>query len=105
MIQAVFTVHHHIVTGFTLSGHADFSEQGSDIVCAAVSSAAYMAVNTLTDVQEIPCNVTVDDGFLQIELSNENADKAQVVLNGLLLHLDALSKQYAEYIDLKISEV
>ncbi|MFR7477837.1 MAG: ribosomal-processing cysteine protease Prp, partial [Acutalibacteraceae bacterium] len=29
-------------TGFTVKGHAGYSEEGSDIVCAAVSSAVYM---------------------------------------------------------------
>ena len=105
MIQAIFTVESKLVTGFEISGHSDFSEQGSDIICSAVSSAAYMAVNTLTDVQKLDCDVTVNDGFMDLKLSKAEAEAAQVVLNGLLLHLDALSKEYADFIDLKISEV
>ena len=105
MIRAVFTVENSIVTGVTVSGHSDYSEQGSDVVCAAVSSAVYMTANTITDVQQLDCSVAVDDGFLQIKLSPNEAKQAQVILNGLLLHLDALSKEYAEYIDLKLSEV
>ena len=38
------------LTGFDISGHAMFAESGSDIVCASVSSAAYMAANTVTAV-------------------------------------------------------
>ena len=105
MIRAVFTVQDKLVTGFEISGHSGFSEQGSDIVCAAVSSAAYMTANTITDVQELDCIVTVNDGFMDLKLSKAEAQAAQVVLNGLLLHLDALSKEYADFIDLKISEV
>ena len=105
MIRAIFTVQDKLVTGFEISGHSGFSEQGSDIICSAVSSAAYMAVNTLTDVQKLDCDVTVNDGFMDLKLSKAEAEAAQVVLNGLLLHLDALSKEYADFIDLKISEV
>ena len=105
MIQAIFTVESKLVTGFEISGHSDFSEQGSDIICSAVSSAAYMAANTLTEVQELDCDITVNDGFMELKLSKAEAEAAQVVLNGLLLHLDALSKEYADFIDLKISEV
>ena len=105
MIRAVFTVQDKLVTGFEISGHSGFSKQGSDIICSAVSSAAYMAVNTLTDVQKLDCDVTVNDGFMDLKLSKAEAEAAQVVLNGLLLHLDALSKEYADFIDLKISEV
>ena len=105
MIQAIFTVQDKLVTGFEISGHSDFSEQGSDIICSAVSSAAYMAANTLTEVQELDCDITVNDGFMELKLSKAEAKAAQIVLNGLLLHLDALSKEYADFIDLKISEV
>ena len=105
MIRAIFTVQDKLVTGFEISGHSDFSEQGSDIICSAVSSAAYMAANTLTEVQELDCDITVNDGFMDLKLSKAEAEAAQVVLNGLLLHLDALSKEYADFIDLKISEV
>ena len=84
MIQAVVTVKDGLVTGFRVSGHSDFSEQGSDIVCAAVSSAAYMTANTLTEIQELPCEITERDGFMQLDLSKEAAEQAQVVLNGFL---------------------
>ena len=105
MIHAVFTVKDKFVTGFEISGHSDFSEQGSDIVCAAVSSAAYMTANTITDVQELECIVTVNDGFMKLNLSKAEAQAAQIVLNGLLLHLNALSQEYSDFIDLNISEV
>ena len=50
MIQVEFSVHDHAPVGFCISGHAGAGSAGRDIVCAAVSSAAYMAANTLTDV-------------------------------------------------------
>ena len=40
------------VLGFSMEGHAEYGEAGEDIVCAAVSSAAYLVVNTLTDVHQ-----------------------------------------------------
>ena len=105
MIQVTFAVESKIITGFEVSGHSGFSEQGSDIVCAAVSSAAYMTANTVTDVLDLNCFVTADDGLMILKLSKEEAEKAQDILNGFLLHINALSKEYADFIDLKISEV
>ena len=105
MIQVVFTVDSGVITGFSLSGHADYSENGSDIVCAAVSSAAYMTANTITEIMELDCSVTADDGFMGLSLPYNEAEQAQVILNGLLLHLNALCEEYAKFIDLKISEV
>ena len=105
MIQVVFTVDSGVITGYSLRGHADFSEQGSDIVCAAVSSAAYMTANTITEILSLPCSQTVDEGLMVISLSKQDAEKAQEILSGFLLHLDALSKEYSDFIQLKISEV
>ena len=90
MIEAIFTVTDRVIRGFRISGHADYSAHGSDIVCAAVSSAAYMAANTITDVQLLQADITEQDGLMQLGLSAEDAKSAEVILNGLLLHLNAL---------------
>lgn len=105
MIRAVFTVENGVVTGFEISGHSGYSEEGSDIICAAVSSAVYMTANTVTDVMELDCSLTVDDGLMKLSLSHDEALQAQVILNGLLLHLGTLSKENSDFISLKISEV
>ena len=42
MIRAVFA---HDFSGFSLSGHAGYADAGEDIVCAAVSAMANLAVN------------------------------------------------------------
>ena len=105
MIQVIVTVEDSVIAGFELSGHSGFSDEGSDIVCAAVSSAAYMTANTVTDVQDLDCLLTVDDGFMKLSLSKPEAEAAQVILNGFLLHINALSQEYSQFIDLKISEV
>ncbi len=38
------------IEGVGVTGHSSYAEAGSDIVCAAVSSAVFMAANTITDV-------------------------------------------------------
>lgn len=105
MIEAIFTVTDKVIQGFEISGHSDYSEEGSDIICAAVSSAAYMTANTLTDVQSLSAEITEQDGLMKVSLSPKDAKAAEVVLNGFLLHLNALSEQYKDYIKVKISEV
>ena len=35
---------------FTVKGHSGSANAGEDIVCAAVSSAVYMAANTVTEI-------------------------------------------------------
>ena len=62
MIQVEFSVHDHAPVGFCISGHAGAGSAGRDIVCAAVSSAAYMAANTLTDVVGAQPDIALADG-------------------------------------------
>ena len=98
MIRAVFFEGEN-GRGFEISGHAGGSA-GTDIVCAAVSSAVYMAANTVT---EIHADISEQDGYLKFSVGEEN-DSAAAVLDGLKLHLTELSKQYPKKIKV-ITEV
>ena len=93
------------LVGFRISGHSGFAESGSDIVCAAVSSAVIMSANTITEVQHINADVTESDGFVNLNLSKSDAEKSRDILGGLRLHLTALSEQYSKDIKVKITEV
>ena len=64
-----------------------------------------MVVNTITEILHLDAEVTEDDGFLMLNLSQKEAEKSENILNGLKLHLTALSEQYTKYIKVKISEV
>lgn len=105
MITVTFFKSDDVLIGFMSKGHSGYAEQGSDIICAALSSATIMAANTITEVQQINADVTDSDGFIYLKLSHSDAVKAQDVLKGLQLHLTALSEQYKKYIKVKYSEV
>lgn len=106
MIEVTFFIQEdkHIV-GFNICGHSGFSKSGSDIVCASVSSAAYMTANTITDVLMLSPKINVSDGLMNLKLTSDDAQKAQQILLGLKLHLLELSKQYKQYLKVIISEV
>ena len=94
------------LSGFRVAGHSDYSENGSDIVCAAVSSAVYMAMNTVTDVIGVqPLAVRVNDGeaFFRVELKDEVV--CRTVFTGLKLHLLGLEEQYPQNINVSYLEV
>ncbi len=92
MIRAVF-FRSGSLRGFELSGHAGSGVYGSDIVCAAVSSAAYMAANTVTEVLSVEADADVRDGYMKFSFSSGNS-AAEAVLDGLELHLRELEKEY-----------
>ena len=96
MITVVFSKNRGELSGFEISGHALFSTHGSDIVCAAVSSAAIMAANTITEVFGEKAEVKAEEGYLVLEGVTSAA--SQGILNGLKLHLEQLAQQYPENI-------
>ncbi|MBQ2848612.1 MAG: ribosomal-processing cysteine protease Prp [Clostridia bacterium] len=97
MIRVKFLVGNRQLQGFEIKGHAMFAQSGEDVVCAAVSSAAYMAANTVTEVIKVNANAEADDGRMILMLEKAN-EKTETVLRGLELHLTELSKQYPENI-------
>ncbi|MDO4748550.1 MAG: ribosomal-processing cysteine protease Prp [Eubacteriales bacterium] len=93
------------VLGFYISGHADYSQVGSDIVCAAVSSAAYMTANTVTDIIKATPKLRVNDGEMYLKLEIADAHKCSSIMKGFVLHMLSLAEQYKQYITVTISEV
>ena len=91
MIRAVFFEGKN-GRGFEISGHAGGSA-GRDIVCAAVSSAAYMTANTVTEVLSVEADADVRDGYMKFSFNSGNS-AAEAVLDGLELHLRELEKEY-----------
>ena len=97
MIRVKFLVGNRQLKGFQISGHAGFAENGEDIVCASVSSAAYMAANTITDVIGADAVAQGEEASMCVKL-NKPDEQAETVLKGLELHLTELSKQYPQNI-------
>ncbi len=92
------------IIGFDVSGHSGYAESGSDIVCAAVSSAVGLAETIINDSLKLSADVSVkpDEATVHLELSSGCAD-ADAILSGFERHIRALSEEYPEYI--KVLEV
>lgn len=91
--------------GFEIFGHSGTAEAGNDVVCAAVSSAAYMAANTVTDVLMADAEATVRDGEMSLRIGQKDAALCRSLLKGLKLHLIALEEQYPDHINVSYTEV
>ena len=104
MIRVRFHTAGDKLIGFTLDGHAGAGISGQDIVCAAVSSAAYMAANTVTEIVGATADITVHDGYMQVTLTDK-IDDCQDILSGFRLHLEAMQEQYPKRVHLMNTEV
>ncbi len=103
MISVTFYKNGNDYLGFEMTGHSDYAEEGKDIVCSAVSSAAYLTANNITDFFNINADVTVSDGYMKLTaLKSDNLNR---LLDGFYHHLLQLAEQYEKDIKVKISEV
>ena len=94
------------ILGFQISGHSGFAEIGSDIVCAAVSSAAFMTANTITDILKINAETFVDNsGKMFFKIKNEISISCKDILLGFKLHMISLEEMYPENITVNYLEV
>ena len=94
------------ILGFQINGHSGFAENGSDIVCAAVSSAAFMTANTITDVLKINAETFVDNlGKMFFKIKNEISISCKDILLGFKLHMISLEEMYPENITVNYMEV
>ena len=53
MTTAKFLFSDDVIISFELSGHSGAGEEGTDIVCSAISSAVYMAANTIIEIMKL----------------------------------------------------
>ena len=69
------------LNGFECKGHAGYAEEGSDIVCAAISALSIACCNALESVAGARPDVTERDGLLTVRLDEKQlTHDAQVIL-------------------------
>ncbi|MBQ2741795.1 MAG: ribosomal-processing cysteine protease Prp [Oscillospiraceae bacterium] len=87
--------------GFDVSGHSGYAENGSDIICAAVSSAVSLAETLINDSFGADAKVEVEPETARIKLVLSNEDKAcRKVLEAFERHMRAVAFEYPEYIEI-----
>ena len=98
MTKVTFRLREGKISGFCLEGHSNYASSGNDIVCAALSSASYLVINTITDVMNIPSDAYAEDGRIGIVIENGYEEQCKEILKGFELHINSLKKQYPKNI-------
>jgi len=82
-----------------VSGHANYSEHGSDIVCAAVSSMTILTINAIEKFGlENKVKLThSDEGLIELEVLSHDNTIENLLLN-LIDNLEVLESDYQNYI-------
>ncbi len=93
MIQAQFEKHQGAYSGFCVSGHAGYAEEGHDIVCASVSSALQMTANGITEVLGEDAQLLVEENKIRLRLKHRSRE-AVLFLEAFRLQLTCLAEDY-----------
>nr|WP_325184705.1 ribosomal-processing cysteine protease Prp [uncultured Oscillibacter sp.] len=105
MTTVAFHVEGNRITGFDARGHSGYAEAGTDIVCAAVTSAVRLVEATVNDVLGLAASVKVRerDASISLRLPGGLAPGAestcQALLTGLMVYLTELHDEYPENIE------
>lgn len=92
------------ITGLHLQGHAGYSEEGSDIVCAAISSLVTSGANAMETVAHLHPVVRQNAKKAQFmlalpkELTQQQLHDGRIVLSTVLQGLRDIAAEYPEYI-------
>ncbi|GEL77460.1 ribosomal-processing cysteine protease Prp [Tenuibacillus multivorans] len=92
------------IQGFELSGHANSGPHGHDLVCSAVSAVSFGTVNSIMKLCQIDPEIEqgAQGGYLKMLLpegmSDKAYDKAQTLLQGMLVTFQTIERDYHQYI-------
>lgn len=108
MIRAEFRSKSDNLVSVELSGHADSTNSGYDLVCCAVSVLSQSILIGLTEVLGLEVDYSIENGFLSFSLENMSEDeieKCQVLMRTMLLGLKRIELSYGKYISTCVEEV
>ena len=105
MTTITFLTEESRIIGFDAMGHSGYSEAGSDIVCAAITSAIRLVDATVNTVKGLCASVKVNEADASISfrlpggLAPTAESTCQNLLTGLMVYLAELHDEYPDNIE------
>ena len=100
MIKISYKEENNHINYVKISGHADYADEGFDIVCASVSSIAITTINAIVRIDLESIVYRDDDGLLEIGIVKID-DIVDILIENMISMLEELEKQYKDYIKIK----
>ena len=110
MTTVTFHMEGERIVGFTVQGHSGYTDEGSDIICAAVTSAVRLTECAVNDVLGLGASVKVRESDASITmkipggLSEANETTCQTLLAALMVHFASLHEEYPDHISVMEEE-
>ena len=105
MTTVVFRMEDDRITGFEAKGHSGYGSEGTDIVCAAVTSAVRLVETTVNDVLGLAAAVKIREQDASISLrlpgglDEVTESTCQSLMTGLMVYFAQLHDEYPDNIE------
>ncbi len=106
MINIIVIKEKQTIKTIEATGHSGYAEEGSDIVCSAVSTLMETLANGLTEVVKAKVEVKVDESIPHLsvtlaEVDTEKCKYAQILMQSTLLGIKGVADGYKKFIKIK----
>ena len=107
MIKITIEKEGELIYAIEAMGHSGYSEAGSDIICAAVSTLTQNCEKGLKEMLKINTKFIIDEAKpylsvrLPLDLSEQQIHDSQIILKSTYLGLKDLADSYPKYISIK----
>ncbi|HEY9577621.1 MAG TPA: ribosomal-processing cysteine protease Prp [Pseudobacillus sp.] len=92
------------ISSFTMEGHAEFAEHGKDLVCAGATAVSFGALNAVLSLTSAKLGIEQgEEGgllrcFVPEDLPADTDEKVQLLLEGMVVSLQTIEREYSKYI-------
>ena len=107
MIKITIAKKGELINTIEVAGHSGYADEGSDIICAAVSTLTQNCEKGLKEMLKINTKFIIDENIphLSVSLPNDLSEKdmkdAQILMKSTYLGLKDLADSYPKYINIK----
>ena len=104
MTTVTFHMEGERIVGFTVQGHSGYADEGSDIICAAVTSAVRLTECAVNDVLGLEAAVKVREKDASISLKlpgglgQTNESTCQTLLTAMMVYFADLHEENPDHI-------
>jgi len=99
---------HNEYSGFYCMGHAGYTQDQPDIVCAAISILVINTINAMEKLagQKPEVIQNEETGFIKCDFKDSPNEKSNLLMDAMVLGLMDISKAYGkQYLQVKFEEV
>ena len=104
MIWVKFQTRNDAFVTLDVSGHADFREEGQDVVCAAVSLSSVGLLNAIDEMEPDSCELIKEDNHIRVVVL-QDSEKLQTILTASYHMYKTLEYRFSMYVRVRKTEV